>query len=216
MGVKKFDSDIFSFRPFKGLKKSIESEGVRLSGRSSRQEGEKPVTDEEIFKNAMKHVREIREFRNISVNRKKNSPKYQKRCSDKEALKALDDIVKGLLSINLADTQEYVKWINPDYSFNITKNLHEGRYSVQDCLDLHGLVVEEAEEATGLFIKRSVRNGLRCIKIIHGRGLRSPNGPVLKDAVIRLLSGKFRRRIIAFVTARQCDGGLGALYVLLK
>jgi len=48
------------------------------------------------------------------------------------------------------------------------------------------------------------------------QGLRSVRGPVLEDAVIRRLSGRYRRDVIAFVSARQCDGGLGALYVLLQ
>jgi DNA-nicking Smr family endonuclease len=65
-------------------------------------------------------------------------------------------------------------------------------------------------------LKDSFRKGLRCVKIIHGRGLRSPLGPVLKTAVIKWLSGRYRKSIIAYVTARQCDGGLGALYVLLR
>jgi DNA-nicking Smr family endonuclease len=57
---------------------------------------------------------------------------------------------------------------------------------------------------------------LSCIKIIHGRGLRSVKGARLKHVVVQRLSGHFRRDIIAYVTARQCDGGLGALYVLLR
>jgi DNA-nicking Smr family endonuclease len=66
------------------------------------------------------------------------------------------------------------------------------------------------------FLKESMIKGHRCIKIIHGRGLRSPKGPVLKEALIKWLSGRYRKHIIAFVTARQCDGGLGALYILLR
>jgi DNA-nicking Smr family endonuclease len=54
------------------------------------------------------------------------------------------------------------------------------------------------------------------VKVIHGRGLRSVKGARLKEAVIKRLAGHFRKDIIAYVTARQCDGGLGALYVLLR
>ncbi len=66
------------------------------------------------------------------------------------------------------------------------------------------------------FIGASFKKGLRCIKIIHGRGLRSTQGARLKEAVVKRLSGHYRKDIIAYVTARQCDGGLGALYVLLR
>ncbi len=76
--------------------------------------------------------------------------------------------------------------------------------------------VPEAEEELDDFIADSLKKGLGCIKIIHGRGLRSVKGARLKDAVVKRLSGHFRKDIIAYVTARQCDGGLGALYVLLR
>jgi DNA-nicking Smr family endonuclease len=51
--------------------------------------------------------------------------------------------------------------------------------------------------------------------VIHGKGLRSGHrGPVLKLAV----SGVLRRTgaVLAYVSARQVDGGTGALYVLLS
>ncbi|UCH46386.1 MAG: Smr/MutS family protein [Nitrospiraceae bacterium] len=54
------------------------------------------------------------------------------------------------------------------------------------------------------------------MKIIHGRGLRSPDGPVLKKAVIQWLLTRYRKYIVAFASARQCDGGLGAIYVLFR
>jgi DNA-nicking Smr family endonuclease len=76
--------------------------------------------------------------------------------------------------------------------------------------------VDEAEQELEKYIKESIRKGYRCIKIIHGRGLRSPKGPILKEAVISWLTGRYRKNVIAFVTARQCDGGLGALYILLR
>ncbi|KJU85869.1 smr domain-containing protein, partial [Candidatus Magnetobacterium bavaricum] len=95
-------------------------------------------------------------------------------------------------------------------------HLHEGMYSVQDFLDLHGCTLAEAELIISGFIKESIRKGYRCIKVIHGRGLRSPNGPVLKSALVKWLSGQMRKYIMAFATAPQYDGGLGALYILLK
>ncbi len=91
-----------------------------------------------------------------------------------------------------------------------------GFFSVQDCLDLHGFFFDEAETVTEQFLKEALVKGLRCIKIIHGRGLRSPDGPVLKNALIGWLTYRYRKNVIAFASARQCDGGLGAIYVLLK
>ncbi len=132
------------------------------------------------------------------------------------ALKGLEDIVRGRKYIDLSNTQEYVEWLHPGFSDHLLNDLHDGRYSVQDTLDIHGLILDEAEIEVDRFIRKSITKSLRCIKIIHGRGLRSPNGPVLKSAVVHWLSRRFRKYIMAFVTARRCDGGLGALYILLK
>ena len=132
------------------------------------------------------------------------------------ALNGLEAIVKGRQHIDLSNTQEYVEWVHPDFSDRFLNDLHDGRYSVQDCLDIHGLILDEAEIVVDRFIRESITKSLRYIKIIHGRGLRSPNGPVLKSAVVHWLSRRFRKFIVAFVTARRCDGGLGALYILLK
>jgi DNA-nicking Smr family endonuclease len=109
-----------------------------------------------------------------------------------------------------------VEWVNPGYRKELIRELHKGRFAVQDYLDLHGYVLEEAEGALKDFLREALQRGHRCIKIIHGRGLRSPAGPVLKKAVIDLLSTRYRKHLIGFCTARQNDGGLGALYVLLK
>ena len=94
--------------------------------------------------------------------------------------------------------------------------LHAGQFSIQGSLDLHGYSGEEVNEEVDAFIRAAFSRGWRCVKIIHGRGLRSVKGPVLKDAVIRRLLGRWRNQVIAFVSARQCDGGLGALYIILR
>ena len=216
MRVKKQEPETFVFQPFEDLKKIIEGKGLRISCKPPAAKKAEPVNDEELFVNAMREVREIKEFRDIPVQRRKETPIPGKISSDKEAIKALEEIVTGQRSVHLPDTQEYVEWINRNYRGINIRKLHDGKFSVQDCLDLHDMSVEEAENEVKFFIKDSLIKGLRCIKIIHGRGLRSPKGPVLKNSLLKWLSGRYRKFIIAFVTARQCDGGLGALYVLLR
>jgi DNA-nicking Smr family endonuclease len=221
MGAKKNIPETFSFQPFQGLKRMIEVRGIRVAPSA---EVRKPVlpkkeaalTDEELFAREMSGVKEIREFRTMRVGTKKAVPLCKKDCRENEALIALREIVAGRRAVDLADTQEYVEWVNEDYRGDITRLLHEGRFSVKDCLDLHGLSVEESEEEVESFFREALKRRHRCIKIIHGRGLRSPRGPVLKETLVKRLSGKYRKYVIAFVTARQCDGGLGALYILLK
>jgi DNA-nicking Smr family endonuclease len=87
---------------------------------------------------------------------------------------------------------------------------------VRDYTDLHGFTLDDADKEVERFIKESLRKGHQCIKIIHGRGLRSPDGPVLKKAVIQWLLTRYRKHLAAFASARQCDGGLGALYILFR
>ncbi len=219
MNVKRQTSETFIFQPFEDLKKIIESKGPIISIKLPAVKKEEPLTpvnDEELFAEAMSAVREIKEFRDMPVHRRTDIPLFRKVSTDNEALKALEEIVTGRRAMDLPATPEYVEWINQDYSWVIIKNLHEGKFSVQDYLDLHDLCFEEAEAEVGHFLRDSLIKGHRCVKIIHGRGLRSPKGPVLKDALIKWLSCRYRKNIIAFVTARQCDGGLGALYVLLR
>ncbi len=216
MRVKKQEPETFLFQPFKDLKKIIEDKALRIYCKPPVPKKEEPVNDEELFVKAMREVREIKEFRQIPLKKKKAISLPAKISSDKETLKALEEIITGQRAVHLPDTQEYVEWINRDYRGVNIRKLHEGKFSVQDYLDLHDMSVEEAENEVDQFLKDSLIKGLRCIRIIHGRGLRSPKGPVLKNSLIKLLSGRYRKFIIAFVTARQCDGGLGALYILLR
>lgn len=201
---------------FKDLKKAVKRKRKESSSKPAPAEKDRPLSDDELFCKAMKEVNEIEEYRSIPLYYKGPVSLPEKTSSDKEALHALVDTVKGKRPIHLPDTQEYVEWIDHDYKRGILKSLHAGKYAVQDCLDLHGAVREEAEEHVRAFMKNAVTKGHRCVKIIHGRGLSSPDGPVLKQALVKWLAGRYRKHVAGFVTARQCDGGLGALYVLLK
>ena len=201
--------------PFKDLKKLIKKRKKKPVLPDAVKPA--PVNDETLFVNAMKEVSEIKEFRELPLNPKKKSAEN---CTgkplDMEAVTALEEIVKGTRPVCLADTSEYIEWINKDYKDSIVTKLHKGHYAIQDCLDLHGAILDDAEVEVDRFIRESLKKSYKCIKIIHGRGLRSAKGPVLKDAVVRMLSRRHRKHIVAFVSARQCDGGLGALYVLLQ
>jgi DNA-nicking Smr family endonuclease len=96
----------------------------------------------------------------------------------------------------------------------LLRKLRRGQYRVQAEIDLHGLTVPEAKEELRSFLAHALEHHFRCVRIIHGKGLRSGHrGPVLKGAVSSVL-----RRVgpvLAYVSARQVDGGTGALYVLL-
>jgi DNA-nicking Smr family endonuclease len=193
-----------SLSSFKDLKNVLEIKKLPKSDK----------TDEEIFLEAMADVRERQEFRKIPY----SSPAMMKipPPQTKDDIKVLEEIVHGKKKIRLSDTGEYIEWTRPGARKDLAKRLHRGDFSVQDYIDLHGLTISEAEEAIIQFFKRALTMQYSCVKIIHGRGLKSPHGPVLKDALIRWLQGPFRKLILSYVTAKDCDGGLGATYVLLK
>ena len=208
----------FAIHPFEKLKKTIERNKQIPLPPPVLPKKKEHLTDEELFCDAMDDVQEIEEYRGLSCaqRHRKIISEPARRHPDCEALMILSEIAEGRQPVNLPDTQEYVEWTNPDYRDDIVQRLHRGYFSVQEFLDLHGFTVPEAEMELESFIEASFKKGLRCIKIIHGRGLRSTRGARLKEAVVKRLSGHYRKDIIAYVTARQCDGGLGALYVLLR
>ncbi len=103
----------------------------------------------------------------------------------------------------------------PEISTRIFSDLRRGRYAVQDELDLHGLTAEPARAALRRFLASAVSRQLRCVRIIHGKGLRSgTRGPVLKQCVDRWLPQW--DEVLAFASAPARDGGTGAVYVLLR
>ena len=147
---------------------------------------------------------------------RKEAHAREKRSTDDDALAILTQIGSGSHPINLSDTQEYIEWTDPEVPGEVIAKLHTGHVSVQGYLDLHGYTGDEVNKVLDAFLTNAFQRDWKCVKIIHGRGLRSVKGPVLKDAVVRRLIGRYRKNVVAFVTARQCDGGLGALYVMLR
>lgn len=98
---------------------------------------------------------------------------------------------------------------------SVLRRLRRGQYRCQAEIDLHGMVVRVARQCLADFLQEALDRDYRCVRIIHGKGLRSgPRGPVLKIKV----SGWLRQRdeVLAYTSARPVDGGTGALYVLLK
>lgn len=96
------------------------------------------------------------------------------------------------------------------------RRLEFGDYPPEIDLDLHGVGEEEARTLVRDGLRRASRAGLRCLRIVHGRGLRSPGGPVLKRALPRWLAAPpHGRRVMAFTTSGKYGSGGGATLVLL-
>ncbi|HZP41566.1 MAG TPA: Smr/MutS family protein [Candidatus Binatia bacterium] len=135
-----------------------------------------------------------------------------------EALAALSDLVSGAQRFDVSDTREYVEGAIVGLDPRVLRRLRRGDFAWQAHLDLHGMTAEAARPAVGAFLTAAVRAGHRCVLIVHGRGLNSKDQvPVLKERIKEWLArGSAARIVLAFTTARPCDGGSGALYVLLR
>ncbi|HTH95751.1 MAG TPA: Smr/MutS family protein [Rhodocyclaceae bacterium] len=97
----------------------------------------------------------------------------------------------------------------------VLRDLRAGRWVSQDQLDLHGMNREEARIAMAEFVATALMRGLRCVRIIHGKGLRSPGRePVLKELVRNWLAN--RKEVLAYAQTRAAEGGGGAVSVLLR
>jgi len=97
----------------------------------------------------------------------------------------------------------------------IMRELKRGKISIEDRLDLHGQTVEQSHQSCMRFIHHCRQAGQYCVLIIHGQGYRSSGGiPVLKQQIDYWL--RQHDAVLAFCSALQCDGGKGAVYVLLR
>jgi DNA-nicking Smr family endonuclease len=113
------------------------------------------------------------------------------------------------------ETGEELLYLRGGLSRTILRKLRRGHWVIQEELDLHGLTSVEARALLGEFLNACIRSGARCVRIVHGKGLRSKNRePVLKTKVAKWLIQ--RDEVLAFCQARQADGGGGAVVVLLK
>lgn len=135
-----------------------------------------------------------------------------------EVLASLASLVEGTGHFDISDSDEFIEGAAEGLDRRILRGLKRGDYAVHGHVDLHGMIAKDAREAVETFIQESRRKGLRCVLIVHGRGLHSKDQiPVLKGLLKNWLErGRLARSILAFCTARPHDGGAGAVYVLLR
>ena len=101
---------------------------------------------------------------------------------------------------------EPLKYLRPGHSPDLLKKLRRGHWPVEDELDLHGLNRLEAARDVADFLDQA---GMRCVRIVHGKGL-----GVLREMLRAELPA--RPEVVAFVEAPPDQGGSGAVLVLLK
>jgi DNA-nicking Smr family endonuclease len=132
---------------------------------------------------------------------------------DREVL--AESVSEAIDHESLLDTDESLSYCAPGLGPDVLRRLRRGEWSIQAQIDLHGHRVDEAREALAAFLRDAVRRGLRCVRVVHGKGLGSLGKvPVLKGKVRSWLAQ--RDEVIAFCQARAADGGAGAVMVLLR
>jgi len=129
---------------------------------------------------------------------------------------ALVESLAGALSWDQSiETGEDPSYLRTGLARDVLRKLRRGHWVVQNVVDLHGLNRQEARSSLAEFLGGCLKRRLRCVRVIHGKGLRSPGRePVLKGKVQRWLAQ--RDEVLAFCEAPKNQGGSGALLVLLK
>ncbi len=218
-----------NFRPFKNLQALLEEKAIELKSVSNpklNKSSELDPTkvdqrpDRIIFEEAMADVKKISSSNcavPIHANLKHINSDKNLEEDEHESLVQLKDLIKYGTGFVVSLTPEYVEGMANNVSPEVARRLHHGYFSIQAHIDLHGLNVHDAHQAFDDFLNKCITAGKRAVLIIHGRGLSSPYEPVLKTKVYRWLTvAPWHKWVIAFTSARLCDGGTGAAYVLLR
>ncbi|MHB8254248.1 MAG: Smr/MutS family protein [Acidiferrobacter sp.] len=173
---------------------------------------EKPEDSKKVFAGAVVGVRKLAQDR-VAPYRPRLRPSPQQTRRESLAIQA-EMLTFASHDIDVG-TDEELLFLRSGVTKDVVRRIKRGQIAIEGELDLHGLTVEQARLAFAGFLHEAFDQGRRCIRIIHGKGLRSEARlPVLKGCVNAWLRQK--DEVLAFCSARPEDGGTGAVYVLLK
>ncbi|HVK93194.1 MAG TPA: Smr/MutS family protein [Noviherbaspirillum sp.] len=187
-------------------RKAAEAERMRLE-QENRQ-------DAELFRRTVGKLDLLPPSNKAPITLPRPLPIPRQRLADEQA--ALMESLSDEFNVDtLLDTDEALSYARPGIGPDTLRRLRRGHWVIQGQLDLHGMRRDEAREALAEFLRNAVKRSMRCVRVIHGKGLGSVNKePVLKNKVRSWLVQK--DEVLAFCQARAADGGAGALVVLLK
>ena len=142
-------------------------------------------------------------------------PRPVPKQSHRDEQKVIEELIVSPSEQEDMQAGDSLSYVRAGIQKQVFRKLKRGQYSIEAELDLHGLTRLEAQQQLNEFVNECRSFGLRCVRIIHGKGYGSSNqGPVIKPLVNQWLQR--RDEILAFCSARPADGGTGAVYVLLK
>ena len=170
--------------------------------------------DGDVFEKLFSNVTPLPAHGRVEHPAPRRKPIPEQHLRDERA--ALADSLSDHISWDIGtETGDQLVYLRNGLAPQTLKKLRRGHWVIQDELDLHGHTTVEARASLVQFLNDCLRDGARCVRIIHGKGLRSKNRePVLKTKVANWLIQ--RDEVLAFCQARQVDGGGGAVMVLLK
>ena len=174
---------------------------------------EKKTEDLHLFHEAVKDARPL----NIEpIHSPKARPKPVAKHFMRDEKQALrDSLSDDYIPAHELESGEELLYLREGQSPNILGKLRRGFWVVQAQIDLHGLVTDEARLYVADFLNGCKKRNIRCVRIVHGKGLGSRNRePVLKHKLRSWLMQ--RDEVIAYAQAKPEDGGSGAVIVLLK
>lgn len=184
------------------------------AAQAARERARKAVSDAELFRRAAGAVKRL--DTPPPADRRagpKPTPEARQTRADEQRVQA-ESLSDAFDVTTLLDVDGELSYLRPGLGKDVLRRLRKGDWSIQKEVDLHGLRRDDAREALSGFIQAAHKAGLRCVRVVHGKGLGSPGKePVLRSRVRAWLVQK--REVIAFVQARPADGGAGALVVLL-
>jgi DNA-nicking Smr family endonuclease len=171
------------------------------------------ASDKDLFIRAAGAVKPLPDKRKLHHKADPKLPVVMQYQADEEAV--LKEAISDEFDVGtLLECDEHLSFRRPGIGPDVTRKLRRGEWSIQRQLDLHGLRRDDAREALSLFIREAHQHGIRCVRVVHGKGLGSPGkAPILKSRVHSWLVQK--NEVLAFVQAKPADGGAGALMVLL-
>jgi len=194
------------------LKSALEHR--RIEQTRQRVELQRHRREQRLFELAVTDVQPLRDRGLAQIARPRPAPLPQQRALDEQA--ALREALSDEIDVDtLLDTDEALSFRRPEIGPDVLRRLRRGQWTIQAEVDLHGLTRDDAREQLSEFVRDAVQRGLRCVRVVHGKGHGSPGKtPVLKGKVRGWLVQK--HEVVAFTQARAAQGGAGALIVLLK
>jgi len=141
-------------------------------------------------------------------------PEPRPRQLERDERRVINELLEQPVDPAEMDTGEELTWLRPGLQKRYLVRLRRGQYSIAASLDLHQMNSAAAHDAILEFLDHALERRYGCVRIVHGKGLRSRKGPVLKLLTRRLLSR--HAGVAAFASCRPVDGGTGAVAVLLR